>query len=102
MTSKSPNGKFDKLAENVNSKLELFRKTVNDLSKNELRRVLIAAVENPVEDTVKLNGANEKLAFNLASTIKQDIIGMTLEYIKNEEILNKQQDSADNFALTKE
>tara|TARA_R100001086_G_scaffold224004_2_gene141854 strand:+ start:535 stop:864 length:330 start_codon:yes stop_codon:yes gene_type:complete len=102
MTSKSDNKdftkEFDALAKNTKDNLEAFRHRVLDLSKNELKRVIIALTEMPIETTVTLRNKKEVEIFGLGAKIKQDIISMTIEYLKNE---GKQENSkGDKFSLT--
>lgn len=58
--------------------LKDFRKGVHTLRKNELERVLIASIEDPLETTVKLTSEREQEVAKMAITLKGMYTHLTL------------------------
>ena len=81
----TPTVRFESLSKSVSEDLQVFRKEVKSLKKKQLSRVLLALTEYPVEQNVKLANEEELSVFKLGAKIKQDMVGMTVEYLNQEQ-----------------
>lgn len=76
--------RFVEFSRLVEQNLPLFREKVEDLSKNELKRVLNAVIEFPVERTVEIKHPKEAKVVELGVQLKQAMSEMAIEALEME------------------
>lgn len=81
MTDINKSDSFNFLSQQTKTNLEKFRSEVSNLTSSELKRLLIALTEYPVEASKDLTSQKEIELMNLGIRIKQDIFMMSLEYL---------------------